>query len=709
MNVIRPELRERVFPLREDLQLLPGPRQLDGAPCWSIYDPLRNRYFQIGRLAFEMLRRWHLSDAEAIARGVETETPFSATVADVSQFSLFLGFNNLLRGDAMGAKLYARQAQSHKPGIATWMLHNYLFFRIPILKPDRLLARGWPMVRHLYSRVVIIAVLVLAALGAHLILRQWDTFIATFPALFSWQGVVSFGVAMCILKVCHEFGHAFTAFRHGCRVPTMGVAFMVMWPLLYTDTTDAWRLTNRRQRFAIGIAGVVTELSLAALAACLWGFLPDGPARSAAFIVVSSSWLVTLMVNLNPLMRFDAYYLLGDWLGIDNLQPRAFAFGRWWLRELLFGAGLPPPESVARRHQNILVTYAIACWLYRLVVFTGIAVVVYHYFFKAIGLVLFAVEIGWFVVRPITAEIANWWQMRAAILRANTRANRTIAIAALLVVFTLLPIRQRIVIPAVLSPQHSVRIFAPIPARIEEIFVHQGATVHAGDPLLRLAAPDLDQDIVKSQLEMSALDIELRRAAINGQELQSLHVVREKLAAAATDLAALREQQQRLIVTAPIDGTVAEWADALRPGRWVDSKLQLALVEDTRSSEIRGLLSEGDLTAIDDQGSAVFIPNDPFRRRIPLKLLRLSQNNARVVSDRSLASAFGGAVPVNKTPHNDYVPNETVYPIAFVPEKPTAPAQQEISGAVVVHGRMRSPAFETLRAIISVIIRESGF
>ena len=183
----------------------------------------------------------------------------------------------------------------------------------------------------------------IGVVGLFLVGRQWDAFVSTFLHFFNWRGAVMYGAVLCLVKVVHELGHAYTATRFGCRVPTIGVAFMVMVPVLYSDVSDSYRLSSKRKRVAIAAAGVVAELGLAAVATVLWAFLPDGPLRSMAFVVATSSWIMSLTVNLNPLMRFDGYYLLADGLGLPNLQDRACAFGQWKLRQLLFGAGSPQP------------------------------------------------------------------------------------------------------------------------------------------------------------------------------------------------------------------------------------------------------------------------------------------------------------------------------------------------------------------------------
>ena len=193
----------------------------------------------------------------------------------------------------------------------------------------------------------------------------------------------------------------------------MGVAFLVMFPVLYTDTTDAWKLQSRRDRLRIVTAGVRTELYLALIATFLWGVLPDGSLRSAAFFIATTSWVTSVLVNISPFMRFDGYYAFSDLIGVENLQQRAFELGRWRLRRWLWGLNDPLPEPMPRRRARLLILYAWGTWLYRFFLFLGIALLVYHFFFKVLGIFLFIVEVLWFIVMPIFKEVRTWRERRA--------------------------------------------------------------------------------------------------------------------------------------------------------------------------------------------------------------------------------------------------------------------------------------------------------
>ena len=106
--------------------------------------------------------------------------------------------------------------------------------------------------------------------------RSWDAFTATLVDMLSWEGLAAYGLTLAAVKTLHEFGHGVTAKRYGCRVPTMGVAFLVLWPVAYTDTNEVWKLTRRDQRLKVAAAGIATELTIAVWAMLAWVWLPDG-------------------------------------------------------------------------------------------------------------------------------------------------------------------------------------------------------------------------------------------------------------------------------------------------------------------------------------------------------------------------------------------------------------------------------------------------
>ena len=78
----------------------------------------------------------------------------------------------------------------------------------------------------------------------------------------------------------------------------------------------------------VAAAGIATELTIAVWAMLAWVWLPDGPLRAMAFLLATTTWVSTVLINASPFMRFDGYFLLSDFLQMPNLHACAFALAR---------------------------------------------------------------------------------------------------------------------------------------------------------------------------------------------------------------------------------------------------------------------------------------------------------------------------------------------------------------------------------------------
>jgi putative peptide zinc metalloprotease protein len=699
----------RLAALRDELGLHPGPRDASGAPTWTLSDPARGRYFRVGWREFEMLCRWRLEDPAAVAEAVTRETPLEVEPEDVVAFARFLSANNLLRsrGEA-GIELLRRQTQAARKHWSMWLLKNYLFFRIPLVRPNAFLHRTLPRASALWGRGFVLATVLAALLGLYLVTRQWETFLASFPWIFTLEGAAMTGGALLMAKVIHELGHGYAAARFGCRVPTMGVAFMVLWPVLFTDTSDAWTLRSRRQRLTIGAAGMGAELMLAAWATLAWSFLPDGPLRSAAFLLATSTWILTLLVNLNPLMRFDGYYLLSDALDVANLQDRAFALARWRLREALFGLGEPPPEEFPARRRRALLAYAYATWVYRFFLFLGIALLVYHLFFKLLGVLLFAVEIVWFILRPAWSELREWAARRRA-MRANRRSLATLALAALGAGLLLVPWRGTVEAPALWRAERESHVYAPVAARIEAIPARPGERVAEGQELFRLASPDLAHKAAQARRRVETLRWQVQAQSLDREIAQRSQVLWSELAGAQAELAGLEAETGRLVVRAPVAGVVVELEEPLAAGDWVAKGERLGLVAETGGGRVEAYLGEADLRRVAPGTAGRFVPEDPGLPALPARVEAIDSASTRVLPDADLASTTkGGRIAVRQGADHALVPEQPVYRLVLSPLEPGS-APRTRRGTVLLDGARESVAGRLWDTALGVLVRESGF
>ncbi|MDQ8031563.1 MAG: HlyD family efflux transporter periplasmic adaptor subunit [Bordetella sp.] len=717
---------QALAPLREELLLHEAPRNHDGSPAWTLEDPGRAQFYQIGWAEAEMLARWHLADATAIAAAIGADTPLHLHADDVTDFAQFLQHNSLLqaRGPQAIAR-YRREAQARARG--HWLkglIHHYLFFRIPLVRPDAFLSRTLPWVRrHFYARGFLLLTLAAGLLGLFLAARQWDEFLHTFLHFFTLEGALTAGLALGVTKILHELGHAYTAKYHGCRVATMGVAFMVMWPVLYTDTSGAWRLKSRRRRMSIGAAGMMAETVLAAWATLAWSFLPDGMLRSAAFTLATTTWLLTLAVNLNPLMRFDGYFLLSDALNVPNLQNRAFALARWRLREWLFDLGDARPEVFAPWRERALLVYAFSVWVYRFFLFLGIAVLVYHMAFKLLGILLFAIEIVAFVLRPIYTELVAWRERLSSQRKTgwNRRSRLTALIVLLGLIAAVVPWRSRVEAPALLRAAEQARLVAPAGARIERIGVQAGQPVAAGEALYVLRAPDLEYERDALAQRIGVLQWQQSFHAMRQDSGAAVPVAQRELQAARERLEVLTRQLEQLTIRAPFAGTMAELAERLAAGEWVGEGEWLGTLVAPQRLVVEAYAAEEDVRRLRAGDAARFLPEDPGLAAVPLTVTAINATATRRLSAApELASVHGGHLAAVRAPAashradadaQDLAPEQAVYRVMLdpAPEAAALPRLQVLRGTAVIEGAHESLLMRAWRRAAAVLLRESGF
>ncbi|WEK29051.1 MAG: HlyD family efflux transporter periplasmic adaptor subunit [Candidatus Pseudomonas phytovorans] len=696
--------------LREELRLHPGPDDSFGNPCWTLEDPASGQFFRLGWAEVEMLGRWRLGEPEQIARQTSLATTLQLEADDVLQLHGFLRQHQLLQ--CLGAedqrRLVERQAAG-RSSWARWLLKNYLFVRVPLLRPDAFLQRTLPWVAPFFSPTFLAMTLAAGLIGLLLVLRQWDTFTHTFLHFFSLEGAALAGLTLMLAKVVHELGHAYTCKRFGARVATMGVALLVLWPVLYTDTSGAWRLRRRSHRLAIGAAGMAAELVLACWATLLWSFLQDGILRSAVFMLASTTWILTLAVNLSPFMRFDGYFLLSDLLGVPNLQQRAFALARWRLREWLFAFGDAPPEHFPTRLRRLLVAYSVGTWVYRLFLFLGIALLVYHFAFKLLGLLLFAVEIGYFILLPLVSEARQWYARRKD-FHMNRNSLLTLAACLLALLLLCLPWRSSVEAPALLKAANQANLYVPVGGRLVQVLAQPGDSVAAGQPLFELQAPDLLHELQNVERRILVLQWQSSFQLLDRESAAGLGVVRHELAAAQQRLSVLRQQWQELTIRAPFAGQLRELAEPLQAGQWLPAGEWLGIVVDARSARLEAFVEEHDLQRLGSASKGRFYPENITLSARPVQLEHLASTAVKqLAAAAELASPYDGTIAATLDPQGVARPEQALYRAELAVTDGGAAPAWVVRGTVVLEAERQSLLLAGWRSVVAVLVRESAF
>lgn len=697
-------------PLREELHLFPGPHLPDGAPTWTLRDPANNQFFRIGWREFEILCRWRHGAPSRIAELVSTETMLETTAEDVTRLVRFLLEANLLRPQGeRGMTRLTDQVNAAKHSWLHHLLHAYLFFRIPLVNPDPFLRKTLPWMQWAFSKNFLIVTAMAGLFGFYFITRQWHIAVTTFRETDFMTEVLLISLGTFLTKTIHELGHAYAATRYGCRVPTIGVAFLMLIPVLYTDTSEVWKLASRRRRLVIAAGGIWAELLLTAWASMLWGLLPLGGLKDALFFIATVSWISTILMNASPFLRFDGYYLFSDWLGIENLHDRAGRLGRWKVRELLLGLKAPIPEPALCERQRFLIGFAWLTWIYRLVLYFGIAIAVYHMFFKLLGILLMGVEIGWFLIRPIGNEIGIWLRPETC-LRWNVSAVRSVMVLVGLILLLLVPWKGSVHAPAVFQRQERITLYAPVPARVERIDVTEGSRVEKGQTLLQLSAPDLINKLAVARIQAEtslwkrnlrgAHQTLLRQALLNDRQFEI----------DLAQYAALQRERKRLTVVAPVAGWVAFLGKEIKTGVWVNTTEPL--LDLTHPDGWHGIayLGEADLNAVMPGGSCIFLPEGMDWDAIPCHVSSMAAVAAPTLDEPLLSTQYGGSLPTQRDENGRWIPTTAIYPIMVRPTAPFSPPDHLLRGSVILErSTSQSWLSQLYRAGAQIVIRETGF
>jgi putative peptide zinc metalloprotease protein len=628
--------------VRNDLQLHAWEHDADGSEQWAISDPLRNQFFVVSRDVVEIFKRLALGDVRKIVNLANREAGCAIGPEDVAKVIDFVTRNNLsVCKELDEANGLATPNQKQQPWWQA-LIHKYIVFRVSLLYPDKFLDLTQALCAPFFTRSFFAITVLAGLLGIVLSLRDWSALEHELSQLWSFSGVATLFVTLVFVKLVHEFAHAYTAKRYGVRVPVMGITFIVLFPLPFTNTTESWKLYSHRQRFQIAAAGIIAELTLACWATLFWKIAPEGSVQSALFLVATTTWISSLFVNASPFMRFDGYFLLMDYLRLPNLHARSGALAKWHLRESLFGLKRPPPEHFDQRLQRFLIVFAYVTWVYRFLVFLGIALLVYHFFIKAIGVVMFLVEIYYFILRPIFLEFRYWWTSRGEIVAAR-RSSFVFVSLFVLVAALFVPFGAPTAVPALYFSHEEVVVYAPEDGAVASVHISVGDTVTRGDLLAQMSS-----DVLEHELNLSQIQVEAAARAVQAATLEpSARGGSGRQQSWVTAVSRLNEAQHLvdiLDVVSPVDGTVIDVSPDLSDGSPIAKDTRLVVLRSIEKSELHTFITEELRSRLSEEDEVEFIFNGAPLERLHARVISISPVATRSLPYPELSSAFGGGL-----------------------------------------------------------------
>lgn len=687
----------------------PAVASVEGIPRWRLYDPLQHRYFLIGEADVGLLAQWSAGTVGALRRALGRQQQ-ALDESALEGLMRFLGDHHLLqpRGREAVKKLADQSARQRGQGVQG-IINRFLALRIPLWDPHPLIEAVLPWVRALGQRSVLTIWVVMTLLGLYLTSRQWDAFIGTFSDFFSPAGLLAYGCALLGLKVIHELGHAYMAITRGCRVGSMGVSIFMGLPMLYTELGDVSRLNDPHQRMWVAAGGVMAETFIAGLAMLAWAVFPEGTLRSTAFVVATSSLATSLLINLNPLTRFDGYYFFADALKIENLQPRALAYNQWLIGRLLFGPVEEAPEPVSRGRATFYAIYGTLVYLYQIALSCGIAWLAYKTLFTAAGLLVLMYALWHFVGRRLQRSAQHFWGLRA---RMQDRRRLVLAaVAGGLVLLACAPLDRHITVPVMLGWQSETPIQAPENARIEAIVAKPDQPVRKGDVVMRFYSPELENKQAKARLDLTIATERLDRIGGDSRDRADATVLLQQQRQAQADLEGLAERARMLEWRAPEDGLLVDVPANLQPGMWVRPDMTLGRVLQGPAQDARGYVAEKDMRRLIENAEGTFIAEEPSLPTRKVRLIAADDSASEFITPDSLSSRFGGPIAAQANDRNRSVPLVAQHRASFtvaIEDSKALPIPMRIRGEIELQAQSQSLAGQVLERLWQLTVAELG-
>ncbi|HYV34884.1 MAG TPA: site-2 protease family protein, partial [Gemmataceae bacterium] len=479
------ERRKRVrLRVRPDLDI--NPQRYEGRTYFVVKDPVSLRYYRFKEQEHFLIELMDgTTTLDQAQKAFETRfRPDRLTLEDLEQFGQQLLKAGLAQNESpqAGKQLFDRRKEKKRSEILQ-AVTNILYIKIPVFDPEKLLLAMLPWLRWMFT-MTFMAVSCAIMLGAILlVLTHFTAFqdrLPSYQVFFRFKTVVYMWAALGVVKVIHEFGHGLSCKAFGGEVHEMGLLFLCLSPCMYCNVSDAWTLPNKWKRIIISGAGIYVELMIAAIATFVWWNSPGHPFinnLSLSLMIVCS--VSTIVFNGNPLMRYDGYYVLADWLEIPNLRDRANRYLQRLVMEHCLGIEMQPEQYMELHRRTWFVIFAVVSWVYRwAVTFTILKVMstfLKPYKLEVISEGLALLSLGSMVGWPLFRLIKNITKRgRLPDMKPIRVTISASVVAAAILAFFFLPLpvsRIRETGLVQIQPDAVEKVAVVLPGRPENVFV----------------------------------------------------------------------------------------------------------------------------------------------------------------------------------------------------------------------------------------------
>ncbi len=376
---------------------------------------------------------------------------------------------------------------------------KYVFYTIPVINPERFLEKYANLARLLFSGWGMFAILMLVLAALWQVIPRGSELVSSFNNVIAPENLIWLSLSFMVIKVIHEFGHGFACKAYGGRVTEIGIFMMLVLPIPYCDATSSWAFPNKWHRILVASGGIMVELIVASIAAFVWVSTSPGFLHTLTYNIMFLASVATVLFNINPLLRYDGYYILADLLEIPNLGTRSHELLKWLTKRYGFGLKGEPAPPLESRVEGMWMTLHAACaFPYRVMILAGIVLFVSRQYF-VLGLLIGAFGLLMWLLMPVFKGISfvvSDPSIQLVRPRAVVTTFGTILLVIVLVGF--IPMPEHVTAVAVVEPRNYQTVRAPQDGYLRKIISHNGDSISEGDLVVELENPILDKMLTQS-------------------------------------------------------------------------------------------------------------------------------------------------------------------------------------------------------------------
>ena len=448
----------------------------------------------------------------------------------------------------------------------TWL--NPLAVKFSIFDPDRFLDRLNPVTRPLFGVFGFLCWLAIVLTGIFFAAQYWGELTNNVTdRVLTPQNLVLVWILFPFIKLFHELGHGLAAKAWGAEVHDCGIMLLVFTPVPYIDVSTTAAFERSWRRIVIAGGGMIFEVLLAVIALAVWINVEPGFVRNCAYNVMFVAGVSTILFNANPLIRFDGYYILSDWIQIPNLAQRARTYVQYLLERYVFGIeGIEPlTETLPERIWFLL--YAPASWVYRLSIICGIGLFLAKKFL-VIGLLITSWSVLSMLVIPSFKAVGYLFgSPRLRTKRARALSLSIAALALIVAGIAALPLPLRTVEEGVVWLPEDSFVRPGTNAFVTELALASGRSVKPGDVVVIGEDPTImaEERVIQARI----VELEAQYRAKERSDRVEASILREQLSQERARLQRSQERRRDLIIRAQASGVLVVPQPEDMPGKFI--------------------------------------------------------------------------------------------------------------------------------------------